>query len=403
MIVNLPYGIQVVFRYPERLWALTLVILVGLLVWQEMRQRRAALRDPWLQLHFPVCSFPSLRKRIAWWLAAGMALSLVITASAIPERKFVDKENVYGRLRLAFLFDVSLSMVRAEDVMPNRMRAAKDLITAFIDMLAHDQGLQGRYSLALIPFAGTAQPFFLTFTTSREEFLSSMEEINERTISRQGTSVLSALLAYRSLLWHHPAREETIMDIAILISDGGQEEGKGGERNFFQSAIRDIHDITNMRMARGINAPLWRFSLSAIGIGNVKINDKGARISDPAELIIRDSAGNFIDFYREDQKNSQSPVLKSRLDEEILMEIARLGRGSYYHFSDTQHIAHAFRELVLAHRIVVDKVSHARYEPVWQWFLVPAFVLWYILFGFGGWMTRTMYYGIRLVKRLFFA
>ncbi|MEK9195378.1 MAG: VWA domain-containing protein [Patescibacteria group bacterium] len=401
MTWNFPYGIQIVFRYPERLWALTLIVMVLLFVWQEMKQRRAVLHDPWLQLHLPVSSLPSLGKRIRWWLAASVALTCTIAAFAVPERKFVDKENIYGRLRLTFLFDVSLSMVRGEDVKPNRMRAAKNTITAFVDMLMHDQELHGRYSLALIPFAGTAQPFFLTFTTSREEFLSSMEEMNERTISRQGTSLLAALLGYRSLLSRHPAREETV-DIAILISDGGQEEGKEGERNFFQSVIGDIGDIVSKNTTKSIKAPPWHVTISTVGIGNVKINEKGGRTAEATELIIRDGMGNFIDFYREKQGNTESPVLKSRLDEEILMEIARLGKGTYYHFSDTQKMVDAFRELVLAHRIVVDEVFHARYEPALSWFLVPAFALWYVLFGFSGWIAKTIYYSIGLVKRLFF-
>lgn len=399
MVWSFPYGIEIIFRYQERLWALTLIVLVVLLAWQEERRRRTAFHDPWLQIHFPVFSLPSLSKKITWWLGASIALSLMIMAFAIPERKFIDKENVYGRLRLTFLIDSSFSMIRAEDVKPNRMRAAKDMIAAFVDMLMHDQELRGRYSLALIPFAGTAQPFFLTFTTSREEFLSSMEEINEHTISRQGTSVFSALLAYRSLLLHYPAREETV-DIGILVSDGGQEEGKGGERNFFQSVIRDIQDITRGNTA---NAPAWHFIISTMGIGDVKINDKGVRIAESTELVIRDSTGNFIDFYREDQKNPQSPVLKSKLDEEVLMEIARFGGGSYYHFSDTQNIAHVFRELVLAHRVVVDEISHFRYEPILAWFLVPAFVLWYVLFGFCGWIKQIAYFGIWIMRRLFSA
>lgn len=400
MVWLLPDGIQIAFRYPERLWTLVLIVFVLLLAWQEMKRRRAALRDPGLQLHLPVSSFPSFGKKIAWWLLASIALGFMIAAFAIPERKLIDKENVYGRLRLTFLFDSSISMARAEDVIPNRMRAAKDTIAAFVDILMHDPELHGRYSLALIPFAGTAQPFFLTFTTSREEFLASLEEINERTISRQGTSVLAALLAYRLLLRHYPAREETT-DVAILISDGGQEEGKEGESNFFPFVIRDIDDITKNYITKSAKAMQWHFTISTVGIGSVRVNEKGLRIANPAELIIRDSTGNFVDFYREDPKNSQSAVLTSRLDEEILMEVARLGKGMYYHFSDRQKMAHAFRELVLAHRIIVDEVFFIRYEPIWQWFLIPALACWYILFGFSDWMRQMVRYGVWSVKKMF--
>jgi len=323
----------------------------------------------------------------------------VVAANAIPERKFVDKEKVYGQLRLTFIFDVSLSMVRAEDVKPNRMRAAKDMIIGFVDMLMHDQEIQGRYQLALIPFAGTAQPLFSTFTISREEFLANVEDINERTISRQGTSVLAALLAYRSLLSLHPAREGTT-DIAILISDGGQEEGREGEKNFFPGVINDIREIIRTNTIKGTRIPFWHFTISTIGIGKVEVDEKGKRMAKPTELIIRDGAGNFLDFYREDLKNSQSPALKSRLDEETLMEIARLGGGSYYHFSDAETLANAFRKLILAHRILVDEISTFRYEPILPWFLVPAFILWYVLFGFGDWIKKIIHGVPWLIKKL---
>lgn len=396
----LPYGIQVVFRYPERLWVAVLVVFLLLLAWQEMKRRRIVLQDPWLTLHLPFSSLSSSGKKIIWWLMASVALCCMVAAFAVPERKSVDKEKVYGQLRLTFIFDVSISMVRAEDVKPNRMRGAKDMIIGFLDMLAHDQELQGRYQLALIPFAGTAQSLFLTFTASREEFLANLEEINERTISRQGTSVLAALLGYQSLLSRHPPREETT-DIAILISDGGKEEGREGEKNFFPAVINDIREGIRTYTARNTKIHSWHFIISTIGIGNVEIDKTGKRIAKPVELIIRDSGGNFIDFYREDSKNPQSPALKSRLDEEILMDIARLGGGSYYHFSDTQTLVNAFRELMLTHRILVDEIPRYRLEPILSWFLVPAFALWYVLFGFSDWITRMAHYGIMLVKRLF--
>lgn len=396
----LPYGIQIVFRYPERLWAAGLIVFLLLLACLEIKRRRIVLRDPWLALHLPLSSLSSFGKKIIWWLAASAALCCMVAAFAIPERKIITKEKVYGQMRLTFIFDVSLSMVRAEDVKPNRMRAAKDMIIGFLDMLAHDQELQGRYQLALIPFAGTAQPLFLTFTASREEFLANLEEINERTISLQGTSVLAALLGYESLLSRYPPREETT-DIAILISDGGQEEGREGEKKFFPAVINDIREVVRMYTAKNIKIHSWQFMVSTIGIGKVEIDKIGKRIAKPVELIIRDSGGNFDSFYREDSKNPQSPVLTSRLDEETLMEIARLGGGSYYHFSDIQTLAHAFRELILAHRMLVDEIPRYQFEPMIQWFLVPALVLWYVLFGFGDWIKKIIYGVPRFVKKMF--
>ncbi len=385
MTVALPYGIGIVFRHPERLWLAVIVALLLIVACYEAGQRKRMLRDPWIVLHKAVLIMPSFARRIAWWFFASIAFALMIACLAVPERKLTDTEKVYAGLRITFLFDDSLSMFYGEDVKPNRMRAAKDIVAAFVEMLGRDPDLKGRYSLAIIPFAGTAQPFFLTFTTSREEFFSALEEMNEHTVSRQGTSVLSALLAYRSLLKWYPPRETTT-DVAIMLSDGGKEEGKQGEKKFFPAAINSIRDAIKENQADGKKTFLWDFVLYTVGIGRVDHDEKGRRIVKSTELIIRDSAGNFIDFYREDANNPQSHILTSQLDEEILLEVARLGGGTYYHFSDAKRITGAFRDVVRTHRHVADEISHPRYEPILHWFLVPAFVLWYVLFGFGDWI-----------------
>lgn len=385
MIWDIGYGIHLMFRYPERFWAGLGIVLLLVLVAVEIRRRKIVLNDPWLRLHMTVLSIPSCIMRVVWWSLASVALGLMVICLAVPERKFTDIEKIYAGLRITFLFDVSLSMPRAEDVKPNRMRAAKDTVAAFIDILTHDPRLKGHYSLAIIPFAGTAQPFFLTFTTSREEFLSTLEEMNENTISRQGTSVLSALIAYRSLLEEYPPREATT-DVAIMISDGGKEEGRAGERNFFAPVINDIREVIKRKSLNPAGTFSWNSVIYTVGIGYVEVDKRGGRIAKPVELIMRDGGGNFIDFYREDSKNPRSPILTSQLDEEVLTEVARLGGGAYYHFSDAGDMAHAFRELALTHRRAVDAISHLRYEPISKWFLVPAFVIWYILFGFGDWM-----------------
>lgn len=386
MIWNVLQSADIVFRYPYRMGACALVLAIVALAWRESRQRARALNNPWVRLHILLFTRYPRWVRASWWVVLCVALILTAGAFAVPEKRVSMEEPVYGGLRLTFMFDSSPSMKYAEDVTPNRSRAAKNTIIALVDMLAHDTLLRGKYSLALIPFAGAAQPFFLPFTKSREEFIAALEEIDERTITRQGTSVLSALNAYFELLWKERPREETV-DVAILISDGGKEDGVESERHFIPAAIEGIRYLTQKKNRE--ETPPWKTVLYTVGMGKIRIDAEGRRIAEPVELVVRDGFGNK-EWYRQDPRNPHSPVLKSRLDEEILKEVARLGGGEYYHFTDQAKIVEKFRTLVLTHRRVTDRIASVRYEPVMSWFLVPAFVLWYFVFGFGGWMMRII-------------
>lgn len=386
MIWNVLQSVDIVFRYPYRMGACALLLVIAVLAWRESRECTRALENPWVRLHILLLRGHPRWVRVSWGIGLCVAVILTAGAFAVPEKRVSMEEPVYGGLRLTFKFDSSRSMEYAGDVKPNRSRAAKNTIITLVDMLAHDTLLRGKYSLALIPFAGAAQPFFLPFTKSREEFVAALEEINERTITRQGTSVLSALNAYRELLWREPPREETV-DVAILISDGGKEDGVESERNFIPAAIKDIQHLTQKKMREGV--PPWKVVLYTVGMGKIRIDAEGRRIAEPVELVVRDGFGNK-EWYRQDPRNPHSPVLKSRLDEDVLKEVARLGGGEYYHFTDQAKIVEKFRALVLTHRRVTDRIASVRYEPVMSWFLVPAFVLWYFVFGFGGWLVRIV-------------
>ena len=162
---------------------------------------------------------------------------------ARPRRKTTGFwRKVRDETRITFLLDSSWSMKMGEDVEPNRLAAAKERIEYFVDALWFDPMLKGNYAVALIPFAGAAEPLFLPFTTSRDQFLSHLGQIDERTITKKGTSLWAALRAYDELLLSRPAREKGTLDLGILISDGGKEEGKGTEQRLLPNLMHELLD-----------------------------------------------------------------------------------------------------------------------------------------------------------------
>ena len=322
---------------------------------------------------------------------------MLIAVLAKPEIKTAVLDPVYGRLRLTILFDTSLSMKYAEDLKPNRLLAAKSAVREFVNMLWSDADLKGEYFLALIPFAGAAQPFFAPFTTSHEEFLSNLGQLDEKAITRKGTNVGAALRAYDMLLLRYPSDDKETLDIGMLFSDGGQEEGRGGEEEIIPRLMEELRDPRRTQIFDNGDPVIVRSAensrrvvVYSVGIGNVLLDARGNRISAPIELVKRDNSGNFIDYYREDEKNSASRPLQSRLDEDVLRLIAHEGGGAYFHFSEQSTLLSSLREMILKERREIAKRPRYQYKSMREWLIVPAFVIFYFLFGYGAWINRIV-------------
>lgn len=364
MTLHLPYIADIIFRHPERFFIAAFLLVILLLIWRDGRCRRKIMQIPWIKEHLVSAEIPGRPEKILWWFSAFLAVLCLIAALAAPEKAITEYEKVYGKIRITFLLDVSLSMKLAEDIKPNRLTAAKDAITDLINLLSNDPDLKGRYSLALIPFADAAQPFFASFTDSREEFLANLAEADEKTISKQGTSLLAVFNAYEKLLSTYPPEKNTT-DLAFLISDGGREEGRTEEKTPVFSLIRRITKLPDHRVV-----------VNTVGIGYYR----------PVELIVRDESGAFVDFYRKDPKDPKSQIQKSELDEKTLKEIASLGRGDYKHFTEHSKILEDFKSIVLKNREIIDSFPHTRYESIKNWFLIPAFAIFYFIFGYASWL-----------------
>ncbi len=388
MTAFLPFGIEIIFRHPGRiLWAWGLLVILAVVFW-EWRKRKRALRDPWILLHLSTSRLPGVWKRISWWTFFFLAAFFLLFAYAGPERVKTVWEPLYERIRITFLFDASISMKQAEDAEPNRLEAAKGTVRDLAFMLRRDEELKGNYHLALIPFSGAALPYYLTFTISQDEFLSHLDALDVDVIKRKGTSVWAAIRAYDEMLLEHPAREKGTMDLGILISDGGKEEGKA-ERALLPRTMAELRDpyraarwlMSGERITIRSKEPVRKVILNTIGVG---------KAGSAAPMKKRDKDGNFLGFLHVKENDPTSPVLTTELDEGILREIAERGGGAYGHFADREALLREFKKLVIGHRQETERIPLRKYESVRAWFLVPAFTIFYFLFGYGGWLLRIM-------------
>lgn len=275
------------FASPEFLYLLLLLPFV-LAIYLYSNYRRAKnlklYGDPELLAHLmPDAS--RYRPSVKFWLSI-IALVLIIVILARPQfgskKESVTREGIEAMIAL----DISNSMM-AEDISPNRLEKAKNIISKLIDKLQNDK-------VGLIVFAGDA---FVQLPITND-FISAkmfLESITPSLISRQGTDIGAAIsLAMKSFTPDAEAGKAI-----ILITDGENHEGGAEEAAKFASE-------------KGINVYM-------LGVGT----PDGAPIP----------TGNTNEF----RKDKDGNIVVTRLNEEMSQNIARAGNGAYIRVDNTNN------------------------------------------------------------------
>ena len=174
--------------------------------------------------------------------------------------------------------DASRSML-ATDLKPNRLTRAKLAIRDFISRLTGDR-------IGLLPFAGTTF-LMCPLTTDYEAFLRSLDAVEPDLLPRQGTDLAAVINQARQIL-----TRESNHRILVLITDG--------------------EDLGGKALAAARAAARDKVTIFTVGVGT----SQGELIPDP------DRAGTFL-------KDAEGNVVRSRLDEKSLREIAKITGGIY--------------------------------------------------------------------------
>lgn len=206
-----------------------------------------------------------------------LAVFFMILALTQPRWGYEWKELTQEGVDIVVALDVSTSML-AEDIKPNRLSRAKRKISDLLEMLDGDR-------IGLVAFAGTAFvqcPLTLDYSAAKL-FL---DATDTDLISAQGTALVDAVrksvAAFRT--------EDDKSKAVILITDGENHSG-------------DPLKVAKWAAEQGVK-------IFTIGIGN----DDGAPIPD--------ATGGF-------KKDAEGEIVLTRLDENILQQIALTTGGTY--------------------------------------------------------------------------
>jgi Ca-activated chloride channel family protein len=260
------------------LWLLPAVVGLGAGVWL-LRRRGAERLGAFASLGLVPRLAPEVDPRLAVRRIAVrvIALVLLVLALAGPKWGFHWQEVHREGIDLIVALDTSRSML-ATDVKPNRLERAKYAVMDLLPLLQGDR-------IGLVAFAGTA---FLEcpLTLDYAAFERSLRAVDVGIIPRGGTAIARAIDTALAGFEARQGKYEAI----ILITDGEDHEG-------------DVKAAAQRAAEQGVK-------IYTIGIGTSE-----------GELLPLDKGG-FV-------KDAHGQVVKSRLNDETLKDIALATGGAY--------------------------------------------------------------------------
>ncbi len=314
------------FQHIEYLLGLAAIPLITLLYYMLVRWKKKAAKkmgDPSLvkQLTINFSSAKFLAKFVIFALAFALC-AIAVAGLVIPDGS--QKINRKG-IDIMFALDVSKSML-AQDIKPNRLERAKQVITNIINNSPDDR-------IGIVVFAGRAylqMPMTIDHAAAKM-YLSSASPDD---IPTQGTVISDALRMSGAAF--NP-KDKTYKAI-VLLSDGEDHD---------KDALKVVKQLTGDGII-----------INTIGIGSAQ----GAPITDPE-----------TNAYKTDQNGN---MVISKLNEGELSKIAQHGNGIYQHYTTTDEVAgNIKRKLSAMGATAINDKSFDTYRQFFQYFLAVALLL----------------------------
>ncbi len=265
------------------------------------------------------------------WKVALNVLGVLFLILALTRPQFGMKleQTKRSRLDIMVVLDTSLSML-AEDVKPSRLERAKYEMGRLIEHLSGDR-------IGVVAFAG--ESFVqcpLTMDYGAAKML--LDVLNTGTIPVPGSAIGGAI--------EKAAKAFNIKDrkykAIVLLTDGENLEG-------------DPIEAAKAAAEEGVR-------IYAVGLG-----------THSGEVIrLKDEKGRFTGY----KKDRGGSIVKTRLDEKTLEEMAGVTRGKYYRASTSSSVAdQIYEDLSKLEKRELESKEYAQYQERFQYFLFVAILL----------------------------
>lgn len=268
------------------------------------------------------------RSYLKFWIVL-VAIGLGIVVLARPQ--FGTKVETTDRkgIELVIAIDVSNSML-AEDISPNRLAKAKQILTRVIDERRDDK-------VAIVVFAGEAY-IQLPMTADSQSAKLFLESINPGLVPVQGTAIGNAISTSINCF----SNDKDIGKAIVLITDGEAHEGNA-EQVAEQAISQNIH-------------------VNVVGIGSLQ--GSPVPVSEYSTSMKRDNNGNIV---------------VSKLNEAMCQSIAKAGKGLYTHADNSNSAVKELQaELEKLQKGEVDGMVYSEYDEKFHLFAWGMLILLFI-------------------------
>jgi Ca-activated chloride channel family protein len=288
------------FAYP---WAFGLFLLLPLMIWWYLT------KYPKQQATLKVSSILALKQVSSWkkvfrhalLVFRLLAISCLIVALARPQTRNDEELKTGEGIDIVLCLDVSGSM-RAQDLLPNRLEAAKQVAAEFIDLRPTDR-------IGVVIFAG--ESFTLVPLTTDKNILKSQLYNIQLGVLEDGTAIGDGLGVSVDRLKNSTIKSKVI----ILLTDG---ENSGGL----------ISPLVGKDMATANNIRVYSIGVGTEGYAPVPV------ANGPNGAIIEQR--------------------KVNIDEKLLRQISEETGGLYFRARDNESLKGIYSE--------IDKLEKSRIE-----------------------------------------
>jgi Ca-activated chloride channel family protein len=298
------------FRFEDPL-LLLLLLFLPLLAW--VHHRWEAHRPATLRFSALETIRDTGEGRTRWThripaLLRGLAMVALVVAMARPQTGISSESILTQGIDIVLAMDVSSSML-AEDLIPNRLEAAKEVAAAFV---------QGRPSdrIGLVAFAGEAYTQ-APLTLDHGVIVSLLAELDVGMID-DGTAVGMGLATAVKRLQASEAESK----VAVLLTDGRNNRG-------------EIGPSTAAQMAQALGIRVYAIGVGTRGTTRVPVNDP---------MLGRRYVNMSVD-----------------LDEPSLQEVAELTGGRYFRATDRESLEAVYAEIDALETTEIEVDHFTRY------------------------------------------
>ena len=296
-----------------------MIVVFLLVLWWKKRTQRKFSNPDLLKILAPNSStFKSTLKLIMLLLGIAFLVISLVNPKMGSKLKTLKREGV----DVVFALDVSRSML-AEDIAPNRLEKAKQIISKIIDKLGSDR-------VGIIVYAGNSYPL-LPITTDHAAASMFLQNANPDMVSSQGTAINEALELAKT---YYNNNEQTNRFL-VIISDGEdhQEETKQVALNLANEGVK----------------------IYTVGVGG----EKGGPI--PLRLN-----GNMIGY----KKDNKGETVITKLMPTVLKGIAEAADGEYIDGNLTEIPVKKISDIIAnAQKSEFETKQFSDYKDQFQWFL----------------------------------